>query len=99
MRGTLTTPDWDVMVDMFFYREPEEAKENEEAAAEAPAEVADTYNATQLPGAEEGYDAYGYNPSGEPAAAFATGFETATGFEAAAAPVEFAAPTEFGANY
>lgn len=33
MRGTISaTNPWDVMVDLFFYREPEEAKEQEEAA-------------------------------------------------------------------
>lgn len=32
MRGTISaTNPWDVMVDLFFYREPEEAKEQEEA--------------------------------------------------------------------
>jgi len=33
MRGTISPANpWDVMVDLFFYREPEEAKEQEEAA-------------------------------------------------------------------
>jgi len=33
MRGTISaTNPWDVMVDLFFYREPEEAKEQEDAA-------------------------------------------------------------------
>ena len=37
MRGTVSAANpWDVMVDMFFYREPEEAKE-EGAGEEAPA--------------------------------------------------------------
>lgn len=36
MRGTVSPANpWDVMVDMFFYREPEEAKEQEEAEAAA----------------------------------------------------------------
>jgi hypothetical protein len=54
-------------------------------------------------GAEEGYDAYGYNAAGEPATSFATGFEPATGFEAAAAPGGFEtaaappAPLEYAA--
>ena len=100
MRGTVSAANpWDVMVDMFFYREPEEAKEAE-AEAEAVADTDTGYNAT-LPGAEEGYDAYGYNPSGE-AAGFATGFEAAAGFEAGAPPapaVEYAAPETFGAQY
>jgi small subunit ribosomal protein SAe len=101
MRGTVSAANpWDVMVDMFFYREPEEAKEAE-TEAEAVAETGDaTFGAAQLPGAEEGYDAYGYNPSGEPAT-FATGFEAAPGFEAAAAPapVEYPAADQFGAQY
>merc|ERR1712046_130315 len=34
MRGTISASNpWDVMVDLFFYREPEEAKEAEEEAA------------------------------------------------------------------
>lgn len=54
-------------------------------------------------GAEEGYDAYGYNPAGEAATGFATGFEPATGFEAAPAPTGFEtaaappAPLEYAA--
>lgn len=104
MRGAVSaTNPWDVMVDMFFYREPEEAKEAEgepEAALEGGLESG--FPAAQLPGAEEGYDAYGYNPSGEPAA-FASGFESAVGFEAAAAPaagpIEYVQPESFGAQY
>ena len=107
MRGTVSavTP-WDVMVDMFFYREPEEAKEAEaeqEAAAEATVDPA--FGAAQLP-TEEGYDPYGYTPAGEPATGFSSGFD-AVGFEAAAAPqaaagapaMEYAAPDSFGAQF
>lgn len=106
MRGTVSAANpWDVMVDMFFYREPEEAKE-EGAAEEAPAvEYApDTGFQAALPGAEEGYDAYGYNAAGEAATGFATGFEPATGFDAAPAPGGFeaaaapAAPVEYAAQ-
>lgn len=104
MRGTVSAANpWDVMVDMFFYREPEEAKEAEEAALEGEA-GADAFNTAQLPGAEEGYDAYGYNPSGEPAAGFSAGFEQAVGFEAAAAPqggagIEYSNTDQFGAQF
>jgi len=44
MRGTITpTRPWDVMVDLFFYREPEEAKEREEDEGGAPEFVAAEY--------------------------------------------------------
>ena len=47
MRGTIsTTNPWDVMVDLFFYREPEEAKEpgeEEEAAPQAGYNAAEGY--------------------------------------------------------
>ena len=37
MRGTVTpTQQWDVMVDLFFFREPEEAKEEEAEQEAAP---------------------------------------------------------------
>jgi hypothetical protein len=37
MRGTVTPiAQWDVMVDLFFYREPEEAKEEETEQEPAP---------------------------------------------------------------
>jgi len=47
LRGTLEySQDWDVMVDMFFYRDPEEAeKEQAAAAAAAAAEDETTWNA------------------------------------------------------
>lgn len=103
MRGSVSPVNpWDVMVDMFFYREPEEVKEPETEAEAADTGVDAGFGAAQLPGAEEGYDAYGYNPSGEPATGFAAGFEAAVGFEAAAAPaasLEYAAPDQFGAQY
>lgn len=39
MRGTISPANpWDVMVDLFFYREPEEAKEQEQGAEFAAAE-------------------------------------------------------------
>ncbi|KAL4423287.1 hypothetical protein ABPG77_004556 [Micractinium sp. CCAP 211/92] len=104
MRGTLSPsgPAWDVMVDMFFYREPEEAKEAEEEAP-AAAEYDATFGAAQaLPGTEAAFDEYGYQAGGFETAA---GFEAATGFEAAAAPApaaEFAAapaPADFSAGY
>jgi small subunit ribosomal protein SAe len=95
MRGTISAINpWDVMVDMFFYREPEEAKEAEEqeAAPEAGADAA--FGTAQLPG-EEGFDAYAYNPAGEAAPGFAADFEAAVGFEAAAPPQAAQAPIEY----
>ena len=61
MRGSVSASQpWDTMVDMFFYREPEEAKEAEEGGEQpAAAEYAADFAAQPLPGAEEGYDAYG----------------------------------------
>lgn len=70
----------------------EEAKEEETAEAAPEFDATAAFAAEALPGATEGYDAYGYNPSG--------GFETAAGFEAAAAPAagfEAAAAPEFAA--
>ena len=39
MRGAITRDAWDIPVDLFFYRDPEELEKNEEAqqAYEAPA--------------------------------------------------------------
>jgi len=52
MRGTISpTNPWDVMVDLFFYREPDEVKEIEEDAAAVPgAEFAITDVSAQAPG-------------------------------------------------
>jgi small subunit ribosomal protein SAe len=107
MRGTVSAVSpWDVMVDMFFYREPEEVKEQE--AEQENAEATDAgFGAAQLPGEGEAFaDPYGYNPSGEPATGFAAGSDAAVGFEAAAAPqaaqaapIEYAAPDTFGSQF
>jgi small subunit ribosomal protein SAe len=42
LRGTIprTSDGWNVMVDMFFYRDPEEVEKGEEIKAAAPAETA-----------------------------------------------------------
>ncbi|MEO2193300.1 MAG: 30S ribosomal protein S2 [bacterium] len=107
MRGSVSAVSpWDVMVDMFFYREPEELKEQEEAQEAAAAEAEGTagFNAA-LPGEGEYGDAYGYNPSGEAVqGGFAGGF--AADFEAAAAPaaaggagIEYAQPESFGSQF
>uniref|UniRef100_A0A0D6QYG9 Small ribosomal subunit protein uS2 n=1 Tax=Araucaria cunninghamii TaxID=56994 RepID=A0A0D6QYG9_ARACU len=57
MRGTiLPGHKWDIMVDLFFYREPEEAKEHEEEEATAPeyTEYAAAAPALALPGEQWG---------------------------------------------
>ncbi|WIA22126.1 hypothetical protein OEZ85_004466 [Tetradesmus obliquus] len=107
MRGTVSAASpWDVMVDLFFYREPEEAEKPaaEEAAAEfgaeyggaLPAPAAADQWAAPAPTAAAGAEGFG-------AAGFeaATGFEAAPGFEAAAAPAEatYAAPEAFGDKF
>jgi len=95
MRGTVTSANpWDVMVDLFFYREPEEAKEPEQEAAAGAS--------TEFPAAEMGFTAgvdpnlmaapapgaFGYEAAPVPGAM--AGFEAAAppqaGFEAAASP-------------
>jgi small subunit ribosomal protein SAe len=49
MRGTISEHNpWDVMVDLFFYREPEEAKEEGDAEPEYAQEAA-PYGAAGLP--------------------------------------------------
>ena len=94
MRGTVTPANpWDVMVDLFFYREPEETKEQEAEAAPAtefPAEMGFATGvdpaamvAAPAPGA------FGYEGAPAPIAAGMPGFEApAAGFEAAAPPMQ-----------
>jgi len=49
MRGTISAAQpWDVMVDLFFYREPEETKEREEDEGAAPEFAAVEYAAPAL---------------------------------------------------
>ncbi len=53
LRGTLAREErWDVAVDLFFYREPEELKALEEGAKESAAAEGNTYEET--PAYEEG---------------------------------------------
>ena len=54
MRGTITrTASWDVPVDLFFYRDPEELEKAEEAQAVAPEVVETAYVAEEPVAAEE----------------------------------------------
>jgi len=62
LRGTLEyNQPWDVMVDMFFYRDPEEAEKDQAAAAAAAAEQEDTAwtSAPEAEWAAEGISAEG----------------------------------------
>ncbi|KIZ04526.1 small subunit ribosomal protein SAe [Monoraphidium neglectum] len=103
MRGTVSEANpWDVKVDLFFYREPEETKE---AEAEEAGDYGE-FGALPAPAATDnwaapapGYDAAGAAPGFEAAGG---GFEAvpATGFEAAPAPEVFApAPADFGGEF
>ena len=88
MRSTISPANpWDVMVDLFFYREPEETKEHEEAgdfaqdagfvAAPAPVPALESWDDKYAP---TGYDAAGV-------AAGQWSEQPASGWEAAAVPV------------
>jgi len=94
MRGQVTAANpWDVMVDLFFYRDPEAEKKEEEvpeefggeAALPAPTGATDTWN--------EGADAS--------VAQFASGFEAAPfdAADAAAPPVGYIAAQEFASDF
>lgn len=61
MRGTISRDSWDVAVDLFFYRDPEELEKSEEAAAAAPT----VYEEAPVVAAVDA-------PFGEPQAAAAT---------------------------
>lgn len=92
-RGVISaTNPWNVMVDLFFYREPEEAREageednQEEAYAALPAPVGASETWAEAPaagafGAVEGFDA------------------APTGFEAAAPPVGYVDSNAFGQEF
>lgn len=104
MRGTVSAAaPWDVMVDMFFYREPEEAREDAAPEAEPAAEYAAEGALAGEEAAAPGFEAYNTGF----AADFATGFEpAAAAFEPAAAEpapaapgIEYAAAQDFGAAF
>merc|ERR1712022_94887 len=103
MRGTISASNpWDVMVDLFFYREPEEAKEaEEEAAAEfaapdnfggVPAIAAPMAADATVGGWEPAQaDVAQWDPAGAAAQWDGAGAGAGAGWDAAPAPV--AAPS------
>jgi len=96
LRGTISRDvPWDVMPDLYFYRDPEEVEKEEQAALEAKEAaargdaqpVAEQFQADYQYGADDDWDA---TPGAAPAAP-AAGFEQpAAGFEQPAAPVAVA---------
>jgi len=107
MRGTVSPANpWDVMVDLFFYREPEEAQEKEEEAAADFVPTADAgFNAGVIGappdmGANDAWDESSAAPQWDPNMGGVAGQWTeasapsAGGWDAAAPPV--AAPMDFG---
>jgi len=105
MRGTISpTNPWNVMVDLFFYREPEEAKDPEEEAVAEPFQA--EYGAPAAVGAVESWDAppVADAVAGQPlAAAPVAGQWTEGGWDAAQVPVQAPMYAEqvdsFAANY
>ncbi|KAH0703100.1 hypothetical protein KY285_017378 [Solanum tuberosum] len=93
MRGTISAgPKWDVMVDLFFYREPEEAKDQQEEEVPAIADYAEyggaalggDWTSSQIPDAQwaaDGATSVSVATGGWSGEAVADG-----GWDAAAAP-------------
>jgi small subunit ribosomal protein SAe len=99
MRGTISPANpWDVMVDLFFYREPEELedKPEEPAAAvvgDAPAYDANAFGAPPGPGGAEPWDEQAGGAAGGfggavPVAGQWNEAPAPAGWDAAAAPVD-----------
>lgn len=106
MRGTISPANpWDVMVDLFFYREPEETKEQEDAA-EFPADGFAA--APALPAAESWDDksaGFAAPPAFEGAAPVSGQWSEAAapswdaGAAAPVAPLDFGGNVDFAATY
>jgi small subunit ribosomal protein SAe len=98
MRGTVSAQNpWDVMVDLFFYREPEEAKEPEQEAAQVAAEFPSemgfaTDAAMAADPAMAAAGAFGFEGAAAPGGVAMPGFEAAPapaqGFDASGAPMQ-----------
>jgi len=101
LRGSIATreTEWDVMVDLYFYRDPE-AEENKDSADESKVPGADEVGAGAI---ESGFQNPGDWESAAPAAAFTGAAETPAaagpGWEAGGADEWAAAPAggEWGA--
>ncbi|GAX83264.1 hypothetical protein CEUSTIGMA_g10690.t1 [Chlamydomonas eustigma] len=95
MRGTISaTNPWEVMVDLFFYREPEETREHEEEAYD------DMMNQSALPAPVGNLDSWNEPAAGTVPEGFGNveGFEAA-GFEAAAPPMGYVDASAFGQEF
>jgi len=91
LRGTITRDRWKVMVDLFFYRDPEEAEKDEQAAKEAQVSSKPEIEAAPSGTVVESW------ASGEPAEV-APGIEVAGEGFPAPAPAGAAAPEEWSAE-
>jgi len=95
MRGTISMANpWDVMVDLFFYRDPEEIREEQEASAAAAIEDTPGYNAASYgaaPAIAGGFEQPAFEEAGAPPAFEAQAQGQMGGFAAASAPADFMA--------
>jgi len=94
MRGTISASNpWDVVVDLFFYREPEETRDHAEEDA------IEDYSA--LPAPVGVSDSWAEPAASSVPAGFGTveGFEAVGGFEAAAPPMGYVDASAFGQEF
>jgi len=92
LRGTISREvDWDVMPDLYFYRDPEEVEKEEQAALEAkeaanqaPGAGGDQFQYQQYAAADDDWDAAPGAPAAAPAAAEAPGAPDVAAVPAAA---------------